>query len=71
MSDLEFTPALGRSLRHPPASWRGSRNPRYDHLHADAHAAEQQHASVIPLAVMALAAIAGLAAWLLSNASPV
>jgi hypothetical protein len=67
MSDLEFTPALRRSLRHPPASWRGSRNPRYD-AH---HAAEQPHAPVIPLAVMALAAIAGLAAWLLSNASPV
>ena len=71
MSDLEFTPALGRALRHPPASWRGSRNPRYDHLHAEANAADQPHAPVVPLAIMALAAIAGLAAWLLSNASPV
>jgi hypothetical protein len=66
MSDLEFTPALGRSLRHPPASWRGRRNPRYD----DHHAAEPPHAPVIPLAIVALAAIAGLAAWLLSNAPP-
>mgnify|MGYP000930167589 CR=1 FL=1 len=67
MSDLEFTPALGRSLRHPPASWRGARNPRYD----DHPAAEQPQTPVVPLAVMALAAIAGLAAWLFGNASPV
>ncbi len=66
MSDLDLTPAYGRTLRRP-ASWRGVRNPRYD----QAHAAHQPHAPVFPLAIMALAAVAGLAAWLLSNASPV
>jgi len=63
MSDLDLTDSLDDPARHGPASWRGRGSPRFGF----AQAQESHLSTVLPLAVAALAAAAGLAAWLVSN----
>ena len=63
MSDLDYTTPVPSFLRQAPASWRGRRSPRFEF----AREAEQPEWAIVGLAVVALAAIAGVAAWMVGN----